>query len=273
METFFNFIKFMFAIIVILLKFTFWDAPTLLSAGLCFPGLIIGFMLARYGERMCGSSASSTGHIDSFGNVSITHSPGVSGDANNIIEYLFALIVGFIGSILFVSSIIGCIIFFFSDHNTKNHTGNNAQDNPGTSYQQPQQVPQPQQITSNALTPDIIRAWQQDWGYGIVGIVTTRPCLSSPIWRNNIDEEIAKIYEFESYSMIPINRLKKPRNAWYTRNDGYAVTVIGCWSPTKHKIFFYRKSDSKKWTKNDFLIDDPNYPWNEIDLTSQETPK
>lgn len=115
METFFSFIGLMIGLLFILLEHLFYVWPKLLSAGLCFPGLIIGFMLASYGERMCGSSASSTGHIDSFGNVSITHSPGVSGDANNIIEYLFALIVGFIGSMLFISSIIS-IIFFFNYH-------------------------------------------------------------------------------------------------------------------------------------------------------------
>lgn len=111
-----------------------------------------------------------------------------------------------------------------------------------------------------------IRAWQQNWGSDIVGVVTTRPCLSLPIWRKNIDKEISKNFEFLSYSMMPTNRLKQQEDAWYTRNDGYAVTVIGCWSPSTHKIFFFRKSDAKKWQQNNFYI---NEHWEEINFVSR----
>lgn len=165
--------------------------------------------------------------------------------------------------------IAGIIIFWLIDVASTSH----RQSSSTSTYPSSHSSTRNASTLSTASPSEKIRAWQQDWGSGIVGVVTTRPCLSLPIWQNNIDEEIAKTYEFEYYSMIPINRLKKPRNAWYTRNDGYAVTVIGCWSPTKHAIFFYRKSDLKKWTQNNFSVDNPNYPWKEIDLTSQATPQ
>jgi len=116
---------------------------------------------------------------------------------------------------------------------------------------------------SKIPAPDEIRAWKQDWGSGIVGVVTTRPCLYLPIWQKNVDEEIGKRFEFLSYSMIPAERLKRQEDAWYVRSDGYAVTVIGCWSPSAHKIFFFRKSDAKKWEQEDFYV---NEYWEEVKL-------
>lgn len=108
-----------------------------------------------------------------------------------------------------------------------------------------------------------VRAWKQDRGSGIIGIVTTRKCLSSPVWKNNIATEIGDTFEFESYTMIPSNRLHRKADAWYLRDDGYAVTVIGCWSASAHKIFFFRKVDRKKWEQERFFIDEN---WEEIDL-------
>ncbi len=127
-------------------------------------------------------------------------------------------------------------------------------DAPGTSHQ-------PSSLISTVTPTNEIQVWKQDWGSGIVGVVTTRPCLYLPIWQKNMDKEIGKSFEFLSYSMIPAERLKRQEDAWYVRGDGYAVTVIGCWSPSAHKIFFFRKSDAKKWEQEDFYVDEH---WEEI---------
>lgn len=88
-------------------------------------------------------------------------------------------------------------------------------------------------------------AWMKFNDYGILTLATDSPC-QNPIL-------ISKGYQFIVTASIPIARLKTPEDAYF-KNENYAMTVIGCWSPKMHKAYWHRKHDGKEW-ETDFMVD------------------
>ncbi len=88
--------------------------------------------------------------------------------------------------------------------------------------------------------------WIKDNEYGMRTIATDTPCFNP---------DLAKIgYQYAMYSAIPISRLKKIQDAFSTDNQ-FAITVVGCWSPTNHNLYAIRKHDKKILTDENFHVD------------------
>ena len=91
--------------------------------------------------------------------------------------------------------------------------------------------------------------WTSDWGNDITAAISKTPCKDPKL--------LSEGYEFRAYSSLPVTRIAKPSEAWYTFDDR-AVTVVGCWLNIGEGLIHYkmkRKKDNRLFEQDVNLMD------------------